>query len=266
MKALAHLVSIAALAAALLACAPAEAKLVTKSITYEQAGRQLKGFLAYDDALKGKRPGVLVFHEWWGLNSYARHRAEQLAHLGYIAFAADMYGDDRVTRDAKQAEAWDAEVSKVPGLLAARSKAALAVLRKQPQLDQKNVAAIGYCFGGTTVLALAYSGEPLQGVVTFHGGLFPPKPEQAKAIRTPILIAQGADDPFVKPETIDAVKKALDAGGVDWYMVSYAHAVHSFSNPEANGYHIDGAAYNEKADKRSWDEMQRFFKAEFRTK
>ncbi len=264
MKAQARFAWIAALAAAALACAPAEAKLVTKSITYRQGGQDLKGFLAYDDAAKGKRPGVLVVHEWWGLNSYVRQRAEQLAHLGYIAFAADMYGGDRVTRDPKQAEAWDTEVSKVPGLLAARSKAALEVLRKQPQLDQKHVGAIGYCFGGTTVLALAYSGEPLQGVATFHGGLFAPTPEQAKAIRTPILIMQGADDAFVSPETIDKVKKALDAGGVDWYMVVYAHAVHSFSNPEANGYHMDGVAYDAKAAQRSWDEMQRFFKAGFK--
>jgi dienelactone hydrolase len=266
MKIHARFAWVAMLAAALLGAASADAKVVTRTIAYEQGGAQLKGFLAYDDAKKGKRPGVLVFHEWWGLNDYVRHRAEQLAHLGYVAFAADMYGGDRVTRDPKQAEAWDTEVSKAPGVLAARSKAALDVLRKQPQLDQKHVAAIGFCFGGTTALALAYSGEPLQGVVTFHGGLFPPKPDEAKNIRTPIVILHGADDPFVKPETIDAVKKAFDAANVDWYMVTYANTVHSFSNPDSDSYHIPGVAYNEKAATRSWDEMQRFFKVEFKGK
>ena len=249
--------------AAFLGAAVANAKIVTKSIDYEQGGEKLKGYLAYDDAKSGPRPGVLVIHEWWGLDDYIRHRAEELARMGYVAFAADMYGGAKVTRDPKEAEDWMMAAVQAPGLLAARSKAGLDILRKQPQTDKSRLAAIGFCFGGGAVLQLAYSGEPLAGVVTFHGSLAPPDDTQAKQIKTSIVILHGAEDGFVKPETIDAVRKSLDAAKVDWYMVSYANAVHAFSNPDANSYNLPGIAYNEKAAKRSWEEMQRFFHEKF---
>jgi dienelactone hydrolase len=241
----------------------AQAKIVTKSIDYEQGGEKLEGYLAYDDAKSGPRPGVLVVHEWWGLNDYVKHRAQELARMGYVAFAADMYGGARVTRDPKQAEAWMTAALQAPGLLAARSKAGLDVLRRQPQTDKSHLAAIGFCFGGGTVLQLAYSGERLDGVVSFHGSLAPPDDTQAKQIKTSIVILHGAEDGFIKPETIDAVRKSLDAAKVDWYMVSYANAVHAFSNPDADSYNIPGIGYNEKAAKRSWEEMQRFFDEKF---
>lgn len=245
--------------ASLMLAAAAHAKIVTKSIDYEQGGEKLKGYLAYDDAKSGPRPGVLVVHEWWGLNDYVKHRAEQLAQMGYVAFAPDMYGGAKTTRDPKEAQAWMSAAVQAPGLLAARSKAGLDVLRKQPQADKSHLAAIGFCFGGGAVLQLAYSGEPLDGVVTFHGSLAPPDATQAKQIKTSILILHGAEDNFIKPETLEQVKKSLDGAKVDWYMVSYANAVHAFSNPDADSFNLPGIAYNEKAATRSWEEMQRFF-------
>ena len=249
---------LAALAALALA-ATAQAKIVTRTIEYPYQGMTMKGFLAYDDARKGPLPGVLVVHEWWGLNGYIRQRTEQVAKLGYIAFAPDMYGEGKTTSDAKEAEAWSGEVYKNHEL-APRAQAALDVLLKQPHVDKHRIGAMGYCFGGSTVLALAYSGADLRGVVTFHGGLFPPDEKERTQIKPSIVILQGDKDPFVKPETIQQVKDALDAGKVDWYMVSYANTVHSYTNPEADSYHIEGVAYNEKAARRSWDEMTHFFR------
>jgi dienelactone hydrolase len=241
-----------------LACGIAEAKVVTKTIAYEQNGQKLEGYLAYDDAKSGPRPGVLVIYEWWGMNDYVKSRTRQLAEMGYVAFAADMYGDGKVTRDPKQAQEWSSAVGN-GGLMAPRSKAGLDVLRQQPQTDKSKLAAIGFCFGGSAVLQLVYSGEPLNAAVTFHGGLMPPQESQIAMIKSPILILHGAEDTFTKPETIDQVRVSLDKGKVDWYMVTYANAVHAFSNPDADSFKIPGIGYNEKAARRSWDEMQRFF-------
>ena len=248
------------LAAATLAFAAlaVQAKIVEKSIDYPYNGMTMKGYLAYDDAKSGPRPGVLVVHEWWGLTDYIRMRTRQLAEMGYVAFAPDMYGEGKTTRDPKEAGAWSGAVRN-ENQLAPRAKAGLDILRKQPNLDAKHIGAMGFCFGGTTVLALAYSGEPLNGVVTFHGGLFVPDEQQRSQIRTPILILHGEEDGFIKPETITELKKVLDQAKVDWYMVTYAHAVHAFTNPDADSFKIPGIGYNEKAAKRSWDEMQRFF-------
>ncbi len=254
--------------AAAVACAAfltlgAEAKVVTKTVAYDHDGQKLQGYLAWDDAKSGPRPGVLVIHEWWGLNDYTKMRTRQLAEMGYVAFAADMFGDGKTTRDPKEAQAWSSAVSSQPGLLAARSKAGLDVLRKEKVTDVEKMAAIGFCFGGTTVLQLAYAGVPLKGVVTFHGGLVVPDEQQAAKIRAPIVILHGAEDTFIKPETIDGMRKALDAAKVDWFMVTYALAVHAFTNPDADSFKIPGIGYNEKAAKRSWDEMARFFKTQF---
>ena len=254
---------LAALAAASLACAAAQARVVTQTIAYPHDGKTMQGYLAYDDAMSGPRPAVLVIHEWWGLNDYTRSRTRQLAEMGYVAFAADMFGDGKTTRDPAQAQAWSSTAGAKPGALAAASKAGLEVLKKQSQANPKQVAAIGFCFGGTTVLQLAYSGEELRGAVTFHGGLVVPDEAQARKIRTPIVILHGAEDTFIKPETLDGVRKALDAAKVDWFMVTYAQAVHAFSNPDADSFKIPGIGYNEKAARRSWDEMGRFFQAQF---
>jgi dienelactone hydrolase len=246
-------------AALALAGTAAEAKVVTRTVPYQHEGKTYQGYLAYDDAKKGPRPGVLVVHEWWGLNDYARSRTRQLAEMGYVAFAADMFGEGKTTRDPKEAQAWSSAVSSQPGQLAVLSKAALDVLRKQDSVDSDKLAAIGFCFGGTTVLQLAYAGVPLKATVTFHGSLVVPDSAQAQKIRSPILILHGAKDSFIKPETIDGLQKALDAVKADWYMVTYANAVHAFTNPEADSFKIPGIGYNEKAARRSWDEMQRFF-------
>ncbi len=252
---------LAALAAIALCGAPAQAKIVGRTVEYKYDGTTMKGYLAYDDATKGARPGVLVVHEWWGLNDYIRGRTRQVAALGYVAFAPDMYGEGKTTDDPKVAGEWSDEVRK-SGELAPRAKAGLEVLLRQPHVKKSDIGAMGFCFGGTTVLALAYSGESLRAVATFHGGLFAPDAQQRTQIKAPILIMQGEKDPFVKPETIQQVKDALDAGHVDWYMVTYADAVHAFTNPKADDYHIPGIGYNEKAAKRSWAEMEHFFRVQ----
>jgi dienelactone hydrolase len=256
--------ALAALAATTLVATFAQAKVVTRTIAYDHDGQKLQGYLAYDDAKSGPRPGVLVIHEWWGLNDYTKMRTRQLAEMGYVAFAADMYGDGKTTRDPKEAQAWSSAVSSKPGMLAARSKAGLDVMRKEKVTDVEKMAAIGFCFGGTTVLQLAYAGVPLKGVVTFHGGLVVPDEQQVKKIRAPIVILHGAEDTFIKPETLDAMRKALDAAKVDWFMVTYAQAVHAFTNPDADSFKIPGIGYNEKAAKRSWDEMARFFQVQLK--
>ena len=250
--------TVAALAAAFLA-AGVQAKIVTKTIAYPYQGMTMKGFLAYDDAVKAPRPGVLVVHEWWGLNDYIRDRTKQVAQLGYVAFAPDMYGEGKTTRDPNEAGAWSGEVSK-GNQRAPRAKAGLEVLLAQPQVDKSRIGAMGFCFGGGTVLALAYGGADLRGVVTFHGSLFPPEP--GATIKAPIAILHGEKDPFVTPEAVAQVKEALDAAKADWYMVTYAGAVHAFTNPHADDYHIPGIGYNEKAATRSWQEMKDFFRAQ----
>lgn len=241
----------------------AQAKVVTKTVEYKQDGTILKGYLAYDDAVRGKRPGVLVVHEWWGLNDYAKKRAEQLAGLGYVAFAADMYGKGVTATDPKEAARMAGEVRGNTTLLRQRAQAALQVLAENPMVDPERLAAIGYCFGGTAVLELAYSGATLAGVVSFHGGLTHPSPEEAKGIKARILVLHGADDPHVSAADIAAFQDAMRKGGVDWQMVFYGGAVHTFTNPAAGSDKAAGVAYDARADRRSWRAMQNFFKEIF---
>ncbi len=244
----------------------AQGKLITQKVAYKQDGAVFQGFLAYDDAVSGKRPGVLVVHEYWGLNDYARKRAEQLAGLGYVAFAGDMYGEGRVTTDPKEAARWAGELRGNPPVLRARAQAALKVLTDNSRVDPRRLAAIGYCFGGTTVLELAASGADLAGVVSFHGGIPKLTPEEAKAIKARILILHGADDPHVPAADIAAYQEALRQAGVDWQMVYYGGAVHAFTNPAAGSNKASGVAYNASADRRSWRAMQDFFKEIFAVK
>ena len=249
-----------------LACvSQARSGVVTRDVEYELDGTKLKGFLAYEESLPPdpKRPGVLVVPEWWGLNDFAKGRARQLAEMGYVAFAADMYGGGENTTDAKQAKAWAGSLYGSP-LMAARARAGLDQLLKTGRVDEKKVAAIGFCFGGTTCLALAYSGAPLAGIVSFHGGLIQPSPGDLKKIRARLLILNGAVDPTVKPEAAALFMKALDSGGIDYRFINYSGALHAFTNPEAtrlaeqNG--MTGViGYNENAARRSWAEMQLFF-------
>lgn len=245
----------------LFAAVSLQAKVVTKPIAYEQGGVKLEGYLAYDDNVKTARPGILVVPEWWGLNDYIKGKAEELAKMGYVAFAADMYGQGVTTSDPKKAQELAGPFYGSP-LMANRARAGLDQLLKSALVDQHHVAAIGFCFGGTTCQALAYSGAPLAGTVSFHGSLIPASPEEAKAIKGKFLVLNGAVDPFVKPEDVQAFKKGLESAKVDYEFVDYAGAVHAFTNPGADKVHAETGlpvGYNEPAARRSWALMRSFF-------
>jgi dienelactone hydrolase len=250
----------------LLSCllgSPAYAKVVTQVIPYSQNGTTLKGYLAYDDVMSGKRPGVLVVHEFWGLNDFVRQRAEKLAQMGYVAFAADMYGEGKVTTNPDEARTLAGHIRSTP-LMRERARAALQVLASHKLVDPQRLAAIGYCFGGTTVLELAYSGAPVLGVASFHGGLTIPKSEDWQNLKASFLILHGAEDPHIKAEDITAFQRAIGQGGADWQMIFYGGAVHSFANPAAGSDKSKGVAYDPKAERRSWQAMQVFLQEIFK--
>jgi len=248
-----------ALALACLGLTEVQAAIVTKTVTFRQDGTVMRGFLAYDDGLKGKRPGVMVVHEWWGLNDFARERALKLAGLGYVALAADMYGGGATTSDREEAGKLAGALRGTPDLLRARAQAALKVLAADPRVDPKRLAAIGFCFGGTTVLELAYSGADLAGVVSFHGGLPKARPDDLKRIKAAVLVLHGADDPHVGAADITAFEQAMRQAGADWQMVFFGGAVHGFTNPAAGDNKASGVAYDARAARRSWRCMQEFF-------
>lgn len=224
----------------------------------------MKGFLAYDDAREGRRPGVLVVHEWWGLNDYVRERTRQLAGMGYVAFAADIYGGGKVTTDPKQAAAWAGEIRSNPGEGRARAQAALDTLAAQPQADPQRLAAIGFCFGGTVALDLAYSGAPLKAAVVFHGSLPPIKPEEAPGLKAAILALIGVDDAAVKPEDRLKFEDSMRQAKANWELVLYGGTVHAFTNPQASKLGMPNIAYNEKAATRAWNEMKMLFDEVFK--
>lgn len=235
--------------------ASARAEIVTKTVEYDVGGVHCKGFVAYDDAAKIKQPGVLVVHEWWGLNEFIREKARALAEMGYVAFAADMYGEGKVTSDPAQAQKWSGEARPK---LRERARAALDVLARQERIDPERLAAIGFCFGGTTVLELAYSGADLKGVVSFHGGLSAPGAQDTQ-IKPEVLIVHGAADTTVKPEQISKTQDGLTKAGAVWTMVVYSGAKHAFTNPAADRAGMAAVGYNERAAKNSWDQMKLFF-------
>jgi len=237
----------------------AQAKIVTQTVEYQQGDTTLEGYLAFDDSITGKRPGVLVVHQWMGLTDYEKHRAEQLAQLGYVAFCADIYGKGVRPKDTGEAGPLAGKYKGDRALLRARVNAALDVLEKNQLVDSKRVAAIGYCFGGTTVIELARSGADIAGVVSFHGGLDSPTPADGKNIKSKVLVCHGADDPFVKPSDLAAFEDEMRQANVDWTLIKFGGAVHSFTQPMAGNDNSKGAAYNEKADKRSWEAMKAFF-------
>jgi len=243
----------------LLITTPIHAEVVSETITYEHNGQVLEGFLAYNDGIPGKRPGVLVVHEWWGLNDYARSRVRQLARLGYVAFALDMYGKGMVTTHPSQAADWMNAISQNISLWQERASAGLEILLRQPRVDKTRIAAIGYCFGGATVQQLAYTGATLRGVVSFHGQPIAPSQEQIQRVGAKILLFHGAADPFVKVEQLNRYIAAMNPSGLDWQMISYGGAKHSFTNPDADKTGIPALAYNRSADQRSWLHMRVFF-------
>lgn len=259
---------------AALAAAPfsVSAKFVAKSVAYEHDGVRLEGYLAYDDvavSAKKKAPGVLVLPEWWGLTNYPRMRANQLAAEGYVAFAVDMYGAGVTTTDPKKAGELAGSFYAAPALMVGRAMAGLQQLLKTDLVDGGQVAAIGYCFGGSVAQALAYSGASLAGVVSFHGGILPVPADAGAKVKTRILMCHGAVDPFIKKDEIDGFMKAMNEAKIDYQFISYAGAVHAFTNPDADqiakatGLPI---AYHAAADRRSWAHLQAFFAEIFRRK
>jgi dienelactone hydrolase len=244
--------------ALLLGAVSLRAAIQTKTIEYKQGDATLEGVLVWDDSVPGPRPGVLVVHQWLGLTDYEQRRAKMLAQLGYVAFCADIYGKGVRPKTVAEAGAEASKYKSDRALLRERVNAGLAQLKKSELVDPKRVAAIGYCFGGTTVIELARSGADLAGVVSFHGGLDSPTPADGKNIKCQVLVCHGADDPFEKPEDLAAFESEMRDAKVDWRLIKYGGAVHSFTQPDP-GFVNPGAHYNEKADQRSWQDMKSFF-------
>jgi len=242
----------------------ARAEIRTQLIEYRQGETVLEGFHAYDTSIQGKRPGVLIVHQWKGLSAYEKKRAEMLAQLGFNVFAVDIYGKGIRADNPKDASALAGKYKGDRSLLRARVNAGLEVLKKQELTDGGRIAAIGYCFGGTTVIELARSGAELGGVVSFHGALDSPTPADARNIKCKVLALHGADDPFVPPKDVAAFQEEMRQAGVDWQLVAYGGAVHSFTDWNAGNDNSKGAAYNEKADKRSWEAMRQLFAEVFK--
>jgi dienelactone hydrolase len=242
----------------------AQAKIVTKTVPYDQGGVHLVSYLAYDDAqTEGKKlPGVLVVPEWWGLNEFVKGRAEALAKLGYVALAADMYGDGQSTTDPNKAKELSSALYGKP-LMAERARAGLDQLTASGLVDQSKLAAIGFCFGGATCQVLAYSGAPLKGIVSFHGALVPLPADAAARTHAKFLILQGELDPHVDLDQRLAFIKSLDQGKIDFQFISYSGAVHAFMNPEADKFHLEGISYNATVAERAWSQMQLFFQEIF---
>ena len=244
----------------------AYASVLGKEVAYQANGVTMKGYLAYDDAKKGKRPGVLVVHEWWGHNDYARKRARMLAELGYTALAVDMYGDGKTAAHPKDAGAFAGEVKKNMDMATARFQAAKTLLARHEMVDSKYIAAIGYCFGGGIVLEMARRGLDLDAVVSFHGSLTTQSPAQPGQVTAKVLVCNGAADPFVKLEQITAFKKEMKNAKVNYEFKSYPDAKHAFTNPAADEkgktFNIP-LAYNEAADKQSWSDMKSFLNKVF---
>jgi len=235
------------------------AAIVSNPVEYKQGDTVLEGLSVYDTAVQGKRPAVLVVHQWMGPGNYEKKRAGMLAQLGYNVFAVDIYGKGVRPTDPKDAGVEAGKYKSDRALLRARVRAGLDVLAKHELTDPKRIAAIGYCFGGTAVLELARSGAEIAGVVSFHGGLSSPTPGDAKNIKCKVLALHGADDPFVPATEVAAFEDEMRQGGVDWQLVAYGGAVHSFTDWGAGSDNSKGAAYNERADRRSWEAMKQFF-------
>ncbi|HET8540396.1 MAG TPA: dienelactone hydrolase family protein [Anaeromyxobacter sp.] len=254
---------IAALAAAALAT-PAAAKVKTKQIEYEAGGTKLQGFLAWDDAAKGKRPGVLVVHEWWGHNEHARAQARRAAEAGYVGFALDMFGKGKVTTHPEDAKAFVQEATKDPAVTTARFDAAMEILRKQPQVDPARIGVMGYCFGGGVALGMARAGKDLDAVATFHASLAPRgAPAEAGKVKPRILVQTGGKDPMIPAEQVKAFEDEMKSAGVDARVVVYPEAKHAFTNPDAGKAGMDALAYDREADQKSWDEARKFFRETF---
>ena len=238
-------------------------KVHTETVEYKDGETVLEGFLAYDAERKGKRPAILVIHDWMGVAEYSKGRAEEIAGLGYVAFVPDIYGKGVRPANAQEASAEAGKYKSDRALLRRRANAGLKQLAQHALVDPAQIAAIGYCFGGTSVLELARSGADVRGVISFHGGLDSPSPADGKNIKAQVLVLHGADDPFVKPADIAAFQDEMRAAKIDWQMVYYGDAVHSFTQKGAGTDKSKGAAYQEAANRRSWKAMLDFFEELF---
>jgi dienelactone hydrolase len=253
------MIMVSALALGLILVAPVGAALHRQTVDYHQGGTTLSGYLAYDDSFAGPRPAVLVFHHWMGIDQYIRGRADQLARMGYVAFAADIYGKGVRPVNNNEASALASQYRNDRQLMRKRAQAALDTLRLLPRVDSKRIAAIGYCFGGGVALELARSGADIAGVASFHGTLDTPHPEDARNIQAKVLVMQGTDDPVAPLKQIGALEDEMRGGGVDYQIILYGGAVHSFTMPMAGNNPNTGNAYNPEADHRSWQAMKDFF-------
>lgn len=242
----------------------AAAEVKMEKVTYKQGDTVLEGYVVYDSAVKGARPGVVLVHDWMGVGEYVRMRARQVAEMGYVAFVADIYGKGVRPTNTQEASAQAGIYRGDRPLLRARARAAFDQLASNPNVDPKRIAAIGYCFGGGTVLELARSGAPLAGVISFHGNLDTPHPEDAKKIKGKVLVLHGADDPYVPPAAVEAFQKEMKDSQVDYEFIAYGGAVHAFTQKGAGDDPSKGAAYNASADARSFDRMKSFFAEIFR--
>ena len=237
----------------------AHSKIITETVTYKEAGEEFTSYVSYDSSIKGKRPGILVVHEWWGLDDYPKKRAEMLAKLGYVAFAVDMYGTGKVTDKPEQAKAWMTEVTTDVEWWRERAIAGITRLKNHKLVDDSKIAAIGYCFGGGTVIQLAYGGLDINGIVSFHGSLPIADESSFGKIKAKMLIAHGNADPFIARESLTKFQDTLDKTGADWSMLTYGNVRHSFANPNTDSRGLDALKYNKEADERSWKAMQTFF-------
>ncbi len=258
---------LAVLTLSLLLTASAYAKLHTEEVEYTADSLTMKGYIAYDDAVKGKRPGILVVHEWWGYNEYARKRTRMLAELGYTAMALDMYGNGKQAEHPADANKFSSAVMKDMPVARDRFLAAMKLLKEQPTVDSSRIGAIGYCFGGGVVLSMADLGVNLDGVVSFHGtlgGVTPP--EKPGIVKAKILVCTGEADPFVPKADVEKFRKEMHDAKASYTINSYPGAKHSFTNPGADVFGKKfnlPLEYNEKADKQSWNAMKEFFKKLF---
>lgn len=253
-----HFLTALCLMGALLTTAFAETK--TETYLYKSGDAEMEGYIAWDDAIEGKRPVVLVVHDWTGLNEQAQDRARRLAELGYVGFAVDVYGKGiRASNPTEARELATKYRSGDRANLRERMNDALAAISKHELVDSERVGAIGFCFGGTAVLELARSGADVDGVVSFHGGLSTPKPEDAAQIKGKVLVLHGADDPGVNDEEVAGFMKEMRDAKVDWQLYSFGGAVHSFTNPKAGNDPSRGNAYDEKTDLRATEAMRDFF-------
>ena len=235
------------------------AQIHTEAIEYKDGDYVLEGYIAYDESIAGERPGIIVVHDWMGVGEYTKMRCEMLAKLGYFAFAADIYGKGIRPANGEEAGKLAGKYKGDRKLYRSRVNAALEEMRKNNKVNKSSIAAIGYCFGGTGVLELGRSGADIKGIISFHGGLDTPTPEDAKNIKAKVLICHGGADPFVPAEQVKGFEDEMKNANVSYKFISYEGAVHSFTNPYSGNDPSKGAAYNEKADKDSWEDMKRFF-------